>query len=152
MGLFGKDKTPKDQVREWISRLRKETYQLDRQIRTTLRVAGSLQKSTDVMRSMQSLVKVPEVAQTMQELSKEMMKAGIIEEMMQDTLDETLGNDEELEEQAQEEIDKVIFEVTAGALVPAPAVADGDLENPGASTKEQADLESMRERFAALKS
>lgn len=46
-----------------------------------LRVAGSIQKSTEVMKSMQALVKVPEVAQTMQELSKEMMKAGIIEEV-----------------------------------------------------------------------
>lgn len=34
--------------------------------------------------------------------------------MMQDTLDETLDNGEEFEAEAQEEIDKVIFEVTAG--------------------------------------
>ena len=47
----------------------------------SLRVAGSIQKSTEVMKSMQALVKVPEVAQTMQELSREMMKAGIIEEV-----------------------------------------------------------------------
>lgn len=33
---------------------------------------------------------------------------------MQDTLDETLDNNEEMEAEAQEEIDKVIFEVTAG--------------------------------------
>jgi charged multivesicular body protein 3 len=39
------------------------------------------------MQSMQQLVKVPEVAAAMRELSKEMMKAGIIEEMMEDTLD-----------------------------------------------------------------
>lgn len=74
--------------------------------------------------------------------------------MMQDTLDETLDNGEELEEQAQEEIDKVIFEVTQGALVTAPALVHGGLEQPGASTsKEQEDdLEAMRERFEALKS
>lgn len=40
----------------------------------TLRVAGSLQKSTDVMQMMQNLIKVPEVAMTMREMSKEMMK------------------------------------------------------------------------------
>lgn len=40
----------------------------------TLRVAGSLQKSTEVMQAMQSLVHVPEVAATMRDLSKEMMK------------------------------------------------------------------------------
>lgn len=39
-----------------------------------LRLAGSLQKSTEVMKAMQSLIKVPEVQATMRELSKEMMK------------------------------------------------------------------------------
>ncbi len=39
-----------------------------------LRVAGSLSKSADVMKSMQQLVKIPEIQQTMQEMSKEMMK------------------------------------------------------------------------------
>lgn len=40
----------------------------------TLRVAGSLQKSTEVMQAIQLLIKVPEVAATMRELSKEMMR------------------------------------------------------------------------------
>ena len=40
----------------------------------TLRLAGSLEKSSEVMRYMQQLVKVPEIQATMQELSKEMMK------------------------------------------------------------------------------
>ncbi|XP_003744328.1 charged multivesicular body protein 3 [Galendromus occidentalis] len=211
MGLFGKEKSPKDQVRGWMSKLRKETYQLDRQMKNiqreeekikrslkeaakkgdrdvcliyakeivrsrkavsrvcaskaqinsvmlginhqlaSLRVAGSIQKSTEVMKSMQALVKVPEVAQTMQELSREMMKAGVIEEMMEDTMDEILDNNEELEEQAQEEIDKVLFEVTAGALGNAPAAVHGDLEEPGAS-KIDDEMESMRERLQALKS
>lgn len=39
-----------------------------------LRVAGSLQKSTEVMKAMQNLVKIPEIQATMRELSKEMMK------------------------------------------------------------------------------
>ena len=40
----------------------------------TLRLAGSLQKSTEVMKAMSQLIKVPEVAATMRDLSKEMMK------------------------------------------------------------------------------
>lgn len=39
-----------------------------------LRVAGSVQKSTEVMKAMQNLIKVPEIQATMRELSKEMMK------------------------------------------------------------------------------
>ena len=40
----------------------------------TLRMAGALEKSSEVMKYMQQLVKVPEIQATMQELSKEMMK------------------------------------------------------------------------------
>lgn len=43
-----------------------------------VRVAGALQRSTDVMKAMQSLVKVPEIQATMRDLSKEMMKVGWI--------------------------------------------------------------------------
>lgn len=39
------------------------------------------------MQSMQRLVRVPEIAATMRELSKEMSRAGIIEEMMEDTME-----------------------------------------------------------------
>ena len=37
-------------------------------------MAGALEKSSEVMKYMQQLVKVPEIQATMQELSKEMMK------------------------------------------------------------------------------
>ena len=43
-------------------------------VSATLRIAGALEKSTDVMKSMQALVKVPEIQATMMEMSKEMMK------------------------------------------------------------------------------
>ncbi|TRY57902.1 hypothetical protein DNTS_014418 [Danionella cerebrum] len=59
-------------------------------------------KSTEVMKAMQSLVKVPEIQATMRELSKEMMKAGIIEEMLEDTL-EGMEDEEEMEEEAEAE-------------------------------------------------
>jgi len=38
------------------------------------RVSGAFEKSTEVMKAMQSLVKVSEVRNNMMELSKEMMK------------------------------------------------------------------------------
>lgn len=40
----------------------------------TLRMAGSIQKSTDVMKAMQNLIKLPEIQSSMMELSKEMSK------------------------------------------------------------------------------
>ncbi|XP_030247988.1 charged multivesicular body protein 3 isoform X2 [Sparus aurata] len=80
-----------------------------------VRVAGALQKSTEVMKAMQNLVKIPEIQANMRELSKEMMKAGIIEEMLEDTF-ESMEDGEEMEEAAEEEVDKILFEITAGTL------------------------------------
>ncbi|KAJ0062679.1 hypothetical protein NL108_004292, partial [Boleophthalmus pectinirostris] len=77
-----------------------------------VRVSGSLQKSTEVMKAMQSLIKVPEIQATMRELSKEMLKAGIIEEMLEDTF-ESMEDGEDMEEAAEEEVDKILFEITA---------------------------------------
>lgn len=70
-------------------------------------MAGSLQQSTEVMKAMQELVKLPDIAKTMQDMSREMMKAGIIEEMIEDTMESM--EPEELEEEAQEEVDKVHY-------------------------------------------
>lgn len=72
----------------------------------TLRVAGSLQKSTEVMQAMQNLIRLPEIAGVMRDMSKEMMRAGIIEEMLEETM-ESVEDTEEMEEEAQKEVDKV---------------------------------------------
>jgi charged multivesicular body protein 3 len=121
-----------------------------------LRLAGSLQTSTDVMRAMQSLIKVPEVARTMQEMSKEMMKAGIIQEMMDDAMESAMGDDEETETEAQEEVDKILWELTAGQLGAAPSAVTDTLpaqEEPAAAVEdEEEELDEMRHRLAALRS
>ena len=125
----------------------------------TIRVAGSVSKSTEVMQAMQSLVRVPEVAATMRELSKEMMKAGIIEEMLDETMD-SIEDSDEVEDEADEEIDKILWEVTAGQLGTAPAVVT---ETPGSvvastSTEEEGvepdakELEEMKMRLQSLRS
>ncbi|XP_070776141.1 charged multivesicular body protein 3 isoform X1 [Enoplosus armatus] len=123
-----------------------------------LRVAGSLQKSTEVMKAMQNLVKIPEIQATMRDLSKEMMKAGIIEEMLEDTF-ESMEDGEEMEEAAEEEVDKILFEITAGALGKAPSkVTDAlpQIEPAGAAAasedESEEDIEAMQSRLAALRS
>ncbi|KAM8940341.1 charged multivesicular body protein 3 [Pelodytes ibericus] len=124
-----------------------------------LRVSGSLQKSTEVMKAMQNLVKIPEIQATMRELSKEMMKAGIIEEMLEDTF-EGMEDQDEMEEQAEMEVDKILFEITAGALGKAPSKVTDALPEPmpeGAAAAmededDEEDLEAMQSRLEALRS
>ncbi|XP_013869165.1 charged multivesicular body protein 3 isoform X2 [Austrofundulus limnaeus] len=123
-----------------------------------VRVAGTLQKSTEVMKAMQSLIKIPEIQATMRELSKEMKKAGIIEEMLEDTF-ESMEDGEEMEEAAEEEVDKILFDLTAGALGKAPSkVTDAlpDLQPAAAAAasedESEEDIEAMQSRLEALRS
>lgn len=123
-----------------------------------LRVSGSLQKSTEVMKAMQSLIKVPEIQATMRDLSKEMMKAGIIEEMLEDTF-ESMEDSEDMEEAAEEAVDNILFEITAGALGKAPSKVTDELPEmmsggaTAASDEEsEEDIEEMQSRLAALRS
>lgn len=223
MGLFGKSKAPdpKEQVQEWGKKIRKEGYNLDRQINAikreemkvtkslkdaakkgdkdvchilakeiinsrrattrlytakanlnsvnlqmknqlaTIKVSGALSSSAEVMKSMNALVKLPETQKVMMELSREMMKAGVIEEMLEDTM-EGLDGEEEMEEAAQEEVDKIIFELTTGKLGEAPAAVKDTL--PAASStvpagaaledeeESEGELEEMQSRLEALRS
>jgi charged multivesicular body protein 3 len=78
----------------------------------TLKVAGALQKSGEVMKLVNNLVRLPEVSQAMQQMSVEMMKAGIMDEMIEDTMD--MMDDDDLEEAADEEVNSVLFQITDG--------------------------------------
>lgn len=109
------------------------------------------------MKAMQNLVKIPEIQATMRELSKEMMKAGIIEEMLEDTF-AGMEDEDEMEEAADLEIDKILYEITAGALGKAPSKVTDALPEPepegaaAAVSDEEEDLEAMHSRLAALRS
>ncbi|PPR07029.1 hypothetical protein CVT26_005230 [Gymnopilus dilepis] len=110
----------KDRLSVSKARLGSIGTQLSQQM-AMMKVTGSLQKSTEIMKLSNSLIKLPQISQTMREMSMEMTKAGIMEEMLEDTLD--LDEDEEIEEEADAEVDKVLFELTNGKLGEAGSVA-----------------------------
>ena len=120
------------------------------------KIEGSLKASTGIMKDVNSLVRLPELTGTMRELSQELVKAGIIEEMVGDSLpdDQLLeGEDDE----AETEVDKVLGEILQGKLgkVGGSKVDTPVEENvePEADLEEQeATLAQMRGRLEALKS
>lgn len=123
-----------------------------------LRVSGCVQKSTDIMKSMHSLINVPQIQASMRELSREMIRAGIIEEMLEETF-EGMQEVEEMEEEAEAEVENILFEITAGALGKAPSKVDDslpELEPAGATAaandETMEEIETMESRLAALRS
>jgi charged multivesicular body protein 3 len=117
------------------------------------KIEGSIKNSVGIMKDVNMLVKLPELTGTMQELSQELVKAGIIEEMMEDSL----PNNELLEgedEEAESEVDKVLGEILKDK-VQAPAVP---VDQPAEPATEEDEMDSeemmaqMRGRLEALKS
>jgi charged multivesicular body protein 3 len=64
------------------------------------------------MKLVNQLVKLPELSQSMQQMSMEMTKAGLMEEMIGDTMD--MMDDDDIEEAADEEVNNVLFQITDG--------------------------------------
>lgn len=138
------------------ARLNSIGLQLNHQM-AMYKVTGSMQKSAEIMKLSNQLVKLPQMSATMRQMSEEMVKAGIMEEIMEDTLDSgVLGEDEEeLEEEAQGQVDKVLFELTDGKLgaVGAQTGPLPDLEAPQAveaTPSRQEEEEDMQRMQAAL--
>ncbi|XP_010243255.1 PREDICTED: vacuolar protein sorting-associated protein 24 homolog 1-like [Nelumbo nucifera] len=128
------------------------------------RTVGHLSKSAEVMKLVNNLMKAPEMAATMQEFSKEMTKAGVIEEIVNDAVDTALDS-EDIEEETEEEVDKVLTEIageTAAQLPeavrrerikqPAQTVRAAQEEAIAEGADDEEELEEIRERLARVRS
>ncbi|KAK4190024.1 Snf7-domain-containing protein [Podospora australis] len=127
------------------------------------RIEGSIKASVGIMKDVNTLVRLPELGETMQQLSVELMKAGVIEEMASEMLP---GQDEfefEEEEEAEGEVDKVLGEILkdrmekTGTLPSAPLP---EQKQPTAAQQEEEEdedeteamMDQMRNRLEALRS
>lgn len=107
-----------------------------------MKIAGAMKSSTEVMKTMSNLIKLPELQRAMQEMSKEMMKAGIIDELIQDSIDSTLEDGEDIDTIADAEVEKIIFEITQGKLKDLP---DVNKSLPASANKNEAAAASAYE-------
>eukprot|EP00958_Prasinococcus_capsulatus_P010116 scaffold990_cov393-Prasinococcus_capsulatus_cf.AAC.16 len=117
-----------------------------------VKAVGQLQKSTEVMQLVSGLVKVPELNQTMMELSKEMMKAGLIEETINDTLESTLDYDD-IEEETDEEVAKIMQEIAGdvGIQLPSPGKEPVGRQEEVVEEEEESELDELRARLDAVR-
>jgi charged multivesicular body protein 3 len=125
------------------------------------KIDSSIRASVGIMRDVNSLIRLPELTGTMQELSGELMKAGIIEEMVGDSLPE--NSVAEFEEEADEdEVDKVLGEILKDRMATSPGkLPTIPITQPVAAITEQEEeegntevmmMDQMRNRLEALKS
>ncbi|KAF3989017.1 hypothetical protein FT663_00605 [Candidozyma haemuli var. vulneris] len=118
------------------------------------KMSQSIQQSTGIMKDVNALTNIGVITGTMQELSKELMKAGIINEMMDDMVD--LDVDEELEDESQEEVNKIIENLTEDKFskidseVPQTSMPEQEISAPVEEEEDTEALDEMRQRLREL--
>eukprot|EP00802_Teleaulax_amphioxeia_P007009 Tamp_07015.p1 GENE.Tamp_07015~~Tamp_07015.p1 ORF type:complete len:232 (+),score=83.95 Tamp_07015:340-1035(+) len=129
----------------------------------TIRVAGAMEKSAELMKVMNEAIKMSAISQTMKEMSKEMEQAGIIDELITEAFEDM--EDPSLEEEADIEVDKVLADLgleVAGALPAAAATAPArakastsaaqqPVQQEEDDEEEDEELAQMQARIAALR-
>lgn len=111
------------------------------------KIEGSVRVSAEVMKGVNSLVRVPEVMGTMRVLGEELVKAGIIEEMVGDMLPQT---DEDIaDEELEADVEGVIGEVLGKTKAKEEEVKLPDVGER--VTEDEEDLERMKERLEVLR-
>ncbi|XP_006291692.2 vacuolar protein sorting-associated protein 24 homolog 1 [Capsella rubella] len=126
---------------------------------------GNLSKSAEVMNLVNNLMKVPDMALKMQEFSKELTKAGVIDEFVSDAVDDALDY-EDVEDEIEEEVEKVLTAIAGETAAQLPeAVKKEKINVPARKTKispeeesiaqgvgNEEELEEIGARFAKLRS
>ncbi|CAJ1351745.1 unnamed protein product [Effrenium voratum] len=79
----------------------------------TMRLSDSMSKSAEVMKQINSLSKIPEMEESISTMRREMMRAGLIEELMDEGMEAMDGP--EMEEEAEAEVDKVLDDLAIDA-------------------------------------
>lgn len=82
-----------------------------------MKVTVGLSKSSELMSTFNQLTRTTRISQDMQQLSQEMMKAGLIQEMIQESLDSI----DDVEEEADEEVDRVVQGICDELNIPTPS-------------------------------
>lgn len=77
----------------------------------TIKAANAVAKSAEIMAQMNQLVNLHRLSAAMQAMAREMVKAGVIDEMINDTISST--EPEGVDEAAEEEVNKALSEILA---------------------------------------
>lgn len=157
-----KSRKTRDRMQMAIAEINSVSLTLQTRV-SMMKVAGVLNKSTEIMHTMNSLIKLPELSATMREMAREMEKAGLVEEIVSDAFEAMEGDD--IGEEADLEIEKIVAEITAEVLAPstaaplnAPATqhvmshagAEAGVEGGGDDAEADEDLKAMQARLQAL--
>eukprot|EP00892_Ulva_mutabilis_P008718 jgi/Ulvmu1/6218/UM028_0074.1 len=110
-----------------------------------VKLAGTINKSTEVMKIVTDMVQVGSMQAGMREMAKEMMKAGLIEEIVNDVMEDV---SDAQEEEVDEEVAKVLQEVAGDVIETLPDAGKTKVE-PEKTEEEKAQEFELLQQLAA---
>lgn len=120
---------------------------LDMQIGESLRnyrLAKTIKASGEMMKTMNKLIKLPQMQESVKAMSKEMAYAGFVSESLNDAIDGAVDM-EDYDELADEAVDQVILEICGDTLSEAATVPLSRVTSPERKVEDkEADDELMR--------
>lgn len=100
---------------------------------------------------MGQLMNLPQMNQVARDMAREMEKMGIIDEMVEESFD--MIDDDDIEEIADQEVDKLLYEITKGqigALPNAPIRPGVEKDEKEQELDDDKEMEEMKARLAGL--
>ncbi|UJR08106.1 hypothetical protein I4U23_012383 [Adineta vaga] len=117
---------------------------------TNVKITGVMQTSGEIAHSLSELMKVEQFQGISEQFSKELIKMGIMSEMMNEAVDGAMDNND-LEEETDEEVNRVLDEILAGKVGQLPSVAASQTVTlPTVDVDSEED--EMEKRLQALRS
>ncbi|PRT55978.1 Vacuolar protein-sorting-associated protein 24 [Wickerhamiella sorbophila] len=119
------------------------------------KMQGSMTSSAQLMKEVNQLVQLPELMGTMQMLGQELIKSGVIDEMVTETL-ESLDEYDAIEDDAEGQVTSILDEIlgekkTTEPAVAAPAAPAAARAEPETEAEEdEAMISDFRKRLQAL--
>eukprot|EP00729_Bicosta_minor_P003268 gene3268-22134_t len=111
---------------------------------STLRIAGAMQASSAVMETMSNMICVPEMMETMRDMSVEMEKMGLIQEMAEDAFSVIEPDDlSDEDEEVQDAVNAIFAELLPQAAAPTPAAAVAATPAPAQPAAAAADINPL---------
>jgi charged multivesicular body protein 3 len=119
------------------------------------KMVGGLQKSSDLMRMMNRLVSLPDMQRNLDSMSREMIRAGVIDELVAEGM---AAVDDPIADEADQEASRIVAEITSGLLGEAvsvdralPTVAAPVAAAKTPTTPDRDQLGRIRDRLNTLK-
>lgn len=91
------------------------------------KLSESFAQSAAIMKSMNQIINLPELQETLGNMGKEMEKMGLIESIMGDAIDEALA-DPDTEESTEMEINKIFEELALDTMALVPSAGKGGMQ------------------------